>query len=178
MNIALSMAFIAGRYDPEHKRVRHLAKLVQAKLNKPKTSLVTVVSDYRMDDVKPVKLNSKGVPAYRSISERCINLTEHGTYSVMFKAYDRSIYVGSFKTLEQAIAERDKAKADVKAGTYIYRGELLVDKRTKKDRGMPKHIYYNASQNRYQVQKDVEGKKKYFGAYKTLEEAIERLKEI
>ena len=178
MNTALAVSFISGQYDPEHKKAQHLGRIAQAKLNKPKTTVVKVVSEYRIEGVKSASLNKKGVPMYRAVGERCINLTENNTYSVIFKAYDRSVYVGTFKTLEEAIAERDKAQAEVKAGTYIYKGELLVDKRVKKDRGMPKHIYYNTSQNKYQVQKDINGKKKYYGAYKTLEEAIERLKEL
>jgi hypothetical protein len=42
----LALNFLAGRYDPEFKRVKHLAKIAQAKIFKPETVRISINQEW------------------------------------------------------------------------------------------------------------------------------------
>ena len=176
--------FLSGKFDPEYKKAQHLARIAQAKINKPKTVSVKVASDWGIDDKahggkpKPVRKREKRIYAIDGCPS--VMQTGAGKYQVQIKHWNKNFYLGVFDTIEQATHARDTAKAELIAGTYIYKGVLAVDERPKKkkDSMLPKYIYWSKDKNKYLIQRTLGGKKLSHGTYKTLEEAVERLKEL
>ena len=176
--------FLSGKYDPDFKKAQYLARIAQAKLNKPKTVSVKVASDWGIDDKahggkpKPVRKREKrvyGIDGYPSVM-----LTGSGKYQVQIKHWNRNFYLGIFDTIEEAAHARDTAKAQLMAGTYVYKGVLIVDERPKKirDTTLPKFIYWSKDKGKYIIQRTLGGKKLAQGTYKTLEEAVAKLQEL
>ena len=184
MNIQTATAFISGQYDPEHKKAQYLERIANAKVNKPKTTVVKVVSDWAVDEKakggrpkKPrVRKEDKRIYAIEGIP--AVMQTGGGRYQVQIKHWGRNFYLGVFDTVEQAIHARDTAKAQLKAGTFKHKGKIAVDERVKKSRELPKYIYYNPIKDRYLIQRTIDGRKFSYGTYHTLEEAVNKLKEL
>ena len=184
MKTSLAIAFLSGQYDPENKQESKKAKIVQARLSKPRTTVVKVVSDWAVDEKakggrpkKPrVRKEDKRIYAIEGIP--AVMQTGGGRYQVQIKHWGRNFYLGVFDTVEQAIHARDTAKAQLKAGTFKHKGKIAVDERVKKSRELPKYIYYNPIKDRYLIQRTIDGRKFSYGTYHTLEEAVNKLKEL
>jgi len=184
MNIQTATAFISGQYDPEHKKAQYLERIANAKVNKPKTTVVKVVSDWAVDEKakggrpKKPRVRKPNPRIYAVNGAPAVMLTNGGKFQVQIKQIGRIFYLGVFDTLDEATRARDDAKAQIKAGTFIYKGELVVDERVKKSRELPKHIYYSRVKDRYLIQRTIDGRKFSYGTYHTLEEAANKLKEL
>jgi hypothetical protein len=122
----------------------------------------------RKDDKRVYSID--GIPA--------VMLTGGGRYQVQIKHWNRNFYLGVFDTIEQAVHARDTAKAQLRAGTFEYKGKIAVDERPKKVRDLPKHIYYSKVKDRYLIQVTKNNNKLSYGTYRTLEDAVNKLKEL
>ena len=184
MNTSIATAFLAGRYDPDFKKAKHLARIAQAKLNRPVTKTVKVASDWAYEPpdrpVKPKVAKPRAKRIYQIDGIPSVMLTAGGKYQVQIKHWARNFYLGVFDTIEEAVTARDTAKAELIAGTFVYRGKIAVDERVRKKKAseLPKFIYWSKDKNKYLIQRTLGGKKLAHGTYKTLEEAVERLKEL
>ena len=182
MNTSLAVSFLSGKYDPDYKKAHHLGRILQARLNKPKTTVVKVVSDWAMEEKhkggRPKRKPQARV--YCAQNEPGIMETEGGKFQVQIKHWRKSFYLGVFNTIEEAVRVRDESKAQLTAGTFIYKGQLVVDERQPKPKksGLPKFVYYSKAKDRYLIQRTVDNKKYAHGTYKTLEEAVNKLKEL
>jgi hypothetical protein len=184
MKTSLAVAFLSGQYDPENKQESKKAKIVQARLSKPKTTVVKVVSDWAYEPpdrpVKPKQPKPRAKRIYQIDGIPSVMLTAGGKYQVQIKHWARNFYLGVFDTIEEAVTARDTAKAELIAGTFVYRGKIAVDERVRKKKAseLPKFIYWSKDKGKYLIQRTLGGKKLAHGTYKTLEEAVERLKEL
>lgn len=173
MNIDLATAFLSGEFDPTHKQIKKKALVVRAKLFKPKTKTVKVKSDWSMDSEE--KSRAVHIPRMAEIDAdavACVQMTRGGRFKVQFRHLSRLFYLGTFLTLADAVKTRDDAKARIKAGTFVYKGEAIANQSNKRPGKPPKYIQYIKRRDRYRVQRCVNGKTKSYGVFKTLEEAI------
>lgn len=175
MNKQLSIAFLGGAFDPEYRKQRYGIKKLRAKLNKPETVTKTVESDWAFNEGKTRK-NRKPV-TYTMVSSGIMRVAS-GKFQVQLKRGNKTIHVGTFEVLGDAETARLKAKADLEAGTFMYRGKLFVDPPPKNNRALPKHIYYHDQRKKFYVQRTIKGKKVSYGAYDTLAEAVKRLEQV
>ena len=184
MNTSLAVAFLSGGYDPECKKTQYLNRIAQARLSKPKTTVVKVVSDWaeetkdRGGRPRKHKLRKNDKRVYAIEGAPGVMQTGSNKYQVQIKHWNRNFYLGVFNTIEQAIKARDTAKAQLRAGTFKYKGKIAVDERPKKVRDLPKYIYYSAIKDRYLIQLTRDRKKTSYGTYRTLEDAVNKLKEL
>ncbi|WP_455645450.1 hypothetical protein [Methanosphaera sp.] len=91
----------------------------------------------------------------------------YGKYQIIKWLNGKTIYFGSFNTLEEAITERDhliKHNWDKEYSKYYQQQEESIHRNPKK------YIHYDGWN--YKIYKNVRGKLRYFGGYTTLEEAI------
>lgn len=149
--------FIKGKYDPEYKRTELAAKLDKAKASNPKTVTVQVDSDWSIDKA-PKAVKSSDVDTSSIIQN-------NGKFIVQIRHRNQRLYLGTYHTLNDAVQARDKVKA-----------KLLAANDKPNNRDLPKHIYRN--KKRYIVQLTTKGRTVTYGSYVTVEEAINRLKEL
>lgn len=186
MKSNLAVSFLSGQYDPEHKKAQYLGRITQAKINKPKTTVVKVVSDWGVDEKakggrpKKPKVRKDDKRIYAIDGYPAIMQTGGGRYQVQIKHWNRNFYLGVYDTIEAAVRVRDESKAQLIAGTFIYKGKLAVDERPQKRKQseLPKYIYWSKDKGRYLIQRTLNNKKYAHGTYKTLEEAVNKLKEL
>ena len=176
--------FLSGKFDPDYKKAQYLGRIAQARLNKPKTVSVKVESDWAYEPpdrpVKPKMTKPRAKRIYQIDGTPSVMLTAGGKYQVQIKHWARNFYLGVFDTIEEAVTARDTAKAELIAGTFVYRGKIAVDERVRKKKAseLPKFIYWSKDKNKYLIQRTLGGKKLAHGTYKTLEEAVNKLKEL
>ena len=179
MDIQLAIRFLKGEFDPEYSRAKTMQLLEQAKRNNPKTHVVKAASDWGYDDTKAGrrKLKPHLLDRLKKVATGII-YTPSGKYQSQVKAFNKYYYLGVFDTEEEALQARNDAKAKLKVGEFVYRGEAVVDVKERDRCGIPKYIYFNVKLDKYYVQKKVNGVVRNFGRYATLEEAIARLNEV
>lgn len=184
MNTSIATAFLAGRYDPGYKKAQYLGRIAQARLNRPMTKTVKVESDWAYEPpdrpVKPKVAKPRAKRIYQIDGIPSVTLTAGGKYQVQIKHWARNFYLGVFDTIEEAVTTRDTAKAELIAGTFVYRGKIAVDERTKKKKvsELPKFIYWSKDKGKFLIQRTLGGKKLTRGTYKTVEEAVAKLQEL
>ena len=175
--------FLSGKYDPEYKQVIYRTVREKAKASNAQTVTVKVVSDWGVDEKakggrpKKPKVRKDDKRIYAIDGYPAIMQTGGGRYQVQIKHWNRNFYLGVFDTIEEAVRVRDESKAQLIAGTFIYKGQLAVDERPKKRKKseLPKYIYWSRDKGRYLIQRTLNNKKYAHGTYKTLEEAINTL---
>jgi hypothetical protein len=176
--------FLSGKYDPDYKKAQYLGRIAQARLNRPMTKTIKVESDWAYEPpdrpVKPKQPKPRAKRIYQIDGIPSVMLTAGGKYQVQIKHWTRNFYLGVFDTIEQAVHARDTAKAELIAGTFMYRGKIAVDERVKKKKAseLPKFIYWSKDKGKYLIQRTLGGKKFSYGTYHTLEEAVNKLKEL
>ena len=176
--------FLSGKYDPDYKKAQYLGRIAQARLNRPMTKTIKVESDWAYEPpdrpVKPKVAKPRAKRIYQIDGTPSVMLTAGGKYQVQIKHWARNFYLGVFDTIEEAVSARDTAKAELIAGTFIYRGKIAVDERVRKKKvsELPKFIYWSKDKGKYLIQRTLGGKKLAHGTYKTLEEAVAKLQEL
>jgi hypothetical protein len=92
------------------------------------------------------------------------------TYYKIRKRIDgKQVNFGTFKSLEEALKRRNE----------VIESNWSLDLRyKKKKRNLPENIHWSKKLKNFQITKMIQSKTKYFGGYKTLEEAIKRRDEL
>ena len=170
--------FLKGEFDPEHRRVKTLERLVIAKLNKPETVKETVKSDWAFPEERKSYAASVKV---RDLTKNklSVGVTMHnGKYQAQITCFGKCLYLGSYETEELASQAFLKAKESVVKGELMHKGKLVEDNRKSEPINLPKFVYYHRGKDRYIVQKRTNGRDVNYGTFKVLEEAIHRLTEL
>ncbi len=90
-------------------------------------------------------------------------------YHIQKRINGKNIHFGTFKSLKEALKRRNE----------IIESNWSIDlKCKKKERELPTNISLSKTKKRFELTKNIQGKMKYYGSYKTLEEAIIRRDEL
>lgn len=164
----LASTFLKGAYLPEAEQAKRQAMLALAKVNKPKTTRVTVESDWawkahdnantlgRIRSTTTLKPN--GMPTG-------IAKTQYGTFRAKIKFNKVEYNLGCFDSLNDAIAARVKAEQELRDTGAL----SVINPHMKK--GMPKGVQFRAH-GVYRVRIKHKSVDYHLGEYKTLEEAV------
>ena len=116
----------------------------------------------RIENLRSV--SARGNSLNRSDNTETPNISKNGgSFQVMFMFKGKKEYFGIYNTIEEAIVVRDKIASDLDN----WKSYLPTKPKDKPNR------YITKNGNGFQIQKRINGSLKYFGTYKTLEEAIE-----
>lgn len=129
MNMNLVKDFLRGRFDPPQVKQEYEAKLEQAKIKKPKTIRVLANPEFkfrgawelvaRAPKERKTKHDPDGLTKNHPFGMKCIaQSSKSGRWYVNIKMNARSVHVGTFDTLAQAIVARDEALTAYRAGRY------------------------------------------------------------
>lgn len=163
----LAFTFLKGAYLPEAEQVKREALISLAKRNKPKTTRVTVESDWAMKSTdansggrirSTTQLKADGLPVG-------IYLTRYNTYRAKIKYNKVEYNLGSYLTLEEAVKARQLAEEQIRNTGSV----SIVPSDIKE--GLPKGIQFR-KHGVYRVRIKRKGVDYHLGEYKTLEEAM------
>ena len=164
----LASTFLKGAYLTQAAQVKREAMLAIAKRNKPKTTRVTVESDWAWkshDDANTLgrirsvtTLKPNGMPTG-------VAKTQYGTFRAKIKFNKVEYNLGCFDTLDKAIDARVKAEQELRDT-----GKLSVINPPMK-KGMPKGVQFRAH-GVYRVRIKYKSVDYHLGEYATLEEAV------
>jgi hypothetical protein len=163
----MASTFLKGAYLPQEAQAKREAMMALAKRNKPKTTRMTIESEWSMKPcedsrskgrVRPAVIGANGLPTG-------VHKTPHNTYRVKIK-FDKVEYnLGSFDTLSKAIDARVAAEEDLRVNGKIRN----VVSATKK--GLPKGVQLRPN-GTYVARMKCKSIDYNLGTFKTLEEAV------
>ena len=189
MNIALSIKFLTGDFDPESKKLTTQTKIEKARINKPKTIRVMKNLDYIIresndEDFEEVKHRRR--TAEEMLEGQVIDsplgirgITRHKTdyrWHVRVRSGVKQYHVGVFDELEDAVKARDKVYEEVKNGTFIHGSTYHKRiRQSRSERNLPPNVY-KAVNNRFMAKVMHRGIFYFLGTYDTIEEALSVVK--
>ena len=163
----MAVMFLKGAYLPDSAKAEHKAWIDKAKTDMPKTTRVTVESDWAMKPTETNKggrirpttqLKANGLPTG-------IQLTRYNTYRVKIKYNKVEYNLGSYLTLEEAVKARQLAEEQIRNTGSV----SIVPSDIRE--GLPKGIQLR-KHGMYRVRIKRKGVDYHLGEYKTLEEAM------
>jgi hypothetical protein len=163
----MASTFLKGAYLPQEAQAKREAMLALAKRNKPKTTRMTIESEWSMKPcedgrskgrVRLAVIGANGLPTG-------VHKTPHNTYRVKIKFNRVEYNLGSFDTLSKAIDARVAAEEDLRVNGKIRN----VVSATKK--GLPKGVQLRPN-GTYVARMKCKSIDYNLGTFKTLEEAV------
>jgi hypothetical protein len=98
-----------------------------------------------------------------------IHMIKSSYYVVQKRINGKNIHFGTFKSLKEALKRRNE----------IIESNWSIDLSCKKkEKELPTNISLSKNKKKFELTKNIQGKMKYYGSYKTLEEAILRRDEL
>ena len=182
MDIALSIKFLSGKYDPDFRRSKTLDKIERARINKPKTTIVRRNLDLIIrenEDVEEVKYRRRtaaemldGETIDSPLGIRGITKNKYdGRWAVRVRNGKKQYHVGVFEKLEDAVKARDKVYYAVQNGEFVHDNTYHTRLRqNRSERGLPPNVYH-AVNDRYSGKIMIKGAMYFLGTFDTIEEA-------
>jgi hypothetical protein len=162
----MASTFLKGAYLTQAAQAKREAMLVLAKRNKPKTTRMTIESEWSM---KPTDTGSKGRVRLAVIGANGlptgVHKTPHETYRVKIKFNKVEYNLGSFESLSKAIDARVAAEEELRVNGKLSNAVSAVKKGLPKGVQLRPHGVYTARIKYKSIDYNL-------GTFKTLEEAV------
>jgi hypothetical protein len=163
----MASTFLKGAYLPQEAQTKREAMMAIAKRNKPKTTRMTIESEWSMKPcedgrskgrVRLAVIGANGLPTG-------VHKTPHETYRVKIKFNKVEYNLGSFESLSKAIDARVAAEEELRDNGKLSNAVSVAKK------GLPKGVQLRPN-GTYVARMKCKSIDYNLGTFKTLEEAI------
>jgi hypothetical protein len=163
----MASTFLKGAYLPQEAQAKREAMLALAKRNKPKTTRMTIESEWSMKPcedgrskgrVRLAVIGANGLPTG-------VHKTPHNTYRVKIKFNRVEYNLGSYEKLADAVKARNDAEEELRVNGKLSNAVSAVKKGLPKGVQLRPHGVYTARIKHKSVDYNL-------GTFKTLEEAV------
>jgi hypothetical protein len=163
----MASTFLKGAYLPQEAQAKREAMLVLAKRNKPKTTRMTIESEWSMKPcedgrskgrVRLAVIGANGLPTG-------VHKTPHNTYRVKIKFNRVEYNLGSYEKLADAVKARNDAEEELRVNGKLSNAVSAVKKGLPKGVQLRPHGVYTARIKYRSIDYNL-------GTFKTLEEAV------
>jgi hypothetical protein len=163
----MASTFLKGAYLPQEAQTKREAMMAIAKRNKPKTTRMTIESEWSMKPcedgrskgrVRLAVIGANGLPTG-------VHKTPHNTYRVKIKFNKVEYNLGSYEKLADAVKARNDAEEELRVNGKLSNAVSVVKKGLPKGVQLRPHGVYTARIKYKSIDYNL-------GTFKTLEEAV------